>query len=95
MIQEAKQTRRERRLKTTKDDVLNTEEMAEKQRAIGAGAGQAQRQVVETITRELPKIGRNEKVTIKNTISGESKSVKFKQAEPLIKSGQWVLLVKN
>ena len=81
-IQEAKQTRRKERLKTTKDDVLNTEEMAEKQRAIGAGAGQAQRQVVETITRELPKIGRNEKVTIKNTISGESKSVKFKQAEP-------------
>ena len=94
-IQEAKQTRRKERLKTTKDDVLNTEEMAEKQRAIGAGAGQAQRQVVETITRELPKIGRNEKVTIKNTISGESKSVKFKQAEPLIKSGQWVLVGKN
>ena len=94
-IQEAKQTRRKERLKTTKDDVLNTEEMAEKQRAIGAGAGQAQRQVVETITRELPKIGRNEKVTIKNTVSGESKSVKFKQAEPLIKSGQWVLVGKN
>ena len=94
-IQEAKQTRRKERLKTTKDDVLNTEEMAEKQRAIGAGAGQAQRQVVETITRELPKIGRNEKVTIKNTVSGESKSIKFKQAEPLIKSGQWVLVGKN
>ena len=94
-IQEAKQTRKKQNLKTTKDDVLNTEEMAEKQRAIGAGAGRAPRQVVETITRELPKIGRNDKVTIKNTVSGESKNVKFKQAEPLIKSGQWVLVGKN
>lgn len=94
-IQEAKQTRRKENLKTTKDDVLNTEEMAEKQRAIGAGAGQAQRQVPETITRELPKIGRNEKVSIKNTISGENKTLKYKQAEPLIKSGKWVLVGKN
>ena len=94
-IQEAKQTRKKQNLKTTKDDVLNTEEMAEKQRAIGAGAGRAPRQVVETITRELPKIGRNDKVTIKNTVSGESKNVKFKQAEPLIKNGQWVLVGKN
>ena len=94
-IQEAKQTHKKQNLKTTKDDVLNTEEMAEKQRAIGAGAGRAPRQVVETITRELPKIGRNDKVTIKNTVSGESKNVKFKQAEPLIKSGQWVLVGKN
>ena len=94
-IQEAKQTRKKQNLKTTKDDVLNTEEMAEKQRAIGAGAGRAPRQVIETITRELPKIGRNDKVTIKNTVSGESKNVKFKQAEPLIKSGQWVLVGKN
>ena len=37
-IQEAKQTTKKQNLKTTKDDVLN-EEMAEKQRAIGAGVG--------------------------------------------------------
>ena len=94
-IQEAKQTRRKENLKTTKDDVLNTEELAAKQRAIGAGASAQQRQPIETITREMPKIGRNDRVTIKNTVSGESKTLKFKQAEPLIKSGQWVLMSEN
>ena len=94
-IQEAKQRRRKDNLKTTKDDVLNTEELAAKQRAIGAGASAPQRQTVETITREMPKIGRNDRVSIKNTVTGENKSLKFKQAEPLIKSGQWVLVEKN
>ncbi len=37
------------------------------------------------------KIGRNEKVEIRNLQNGETKTVKFKQAEPLVKSGQWVI----
>ena len=94
-IKEAKRPGRKDNLKTSKDDVLNTEELAAKQRAVGAGASAPQRQTVETITRELPKIGRNEQVNIKNAVTGESKIVKFKQAEPLIKSGQWVLVGKN
>ena len=94
-IQEAKTSRSKDKLKTTKDSVLNSEELAEKQRAIGAGAGGQQRQVVETITRELPKIGRNDRVTIKNTITGENKTVKFKQAEPLLAKGEWVFVEKN
>ena len=40
----------------------------------------------------MPKIGRNERVTIKNVMSGESKVVKFKQAEPLIDKGEWVIV---
>ena len=47
--------------------------------------------IVETIVREMPKIGRNEKVVIKNISTGETRTVKFKQAEPLIKKGEWVL----
>jgi preprotein translocase subunit SecA len=43
----------------------------------------------------LPKIGRNDLVNIKHTITGESKTIKFKQAEPLLRSGQWVLVGKN
>ena len=39
----------------------------------------------------MPKIGRNEKVVIKNISTGETRTVKFKQAEPLIKKGEWVL----
>jgi len=94
-IKEAKRQGRKDNLKTSKDDVLNTEELAAKQRAVGAGASAPQRQTVETITRELPKIGRNDQVNIKNTVTGENKTLKFKQAEPLIRSGQWVLVGKN
>jgi len=35
--------------------------------------------------------GRNDKVEIVNQMTGESKTVKYKQAEPLLKSGQWRL----
>ncbi len=94
-IKEAKRPGRKDNLKTSKDEVLNTEELAAKQRAVGAAASATQRQTVETITRELPKIGRNEQVKIKNTVTGESKTMKFKQAGVLIKSGQWVLVGKN
>ena len=93
-IQEAKKPQRRDKLKMSKDEVLNTEEMAAQNRAAGANAGNQRPSVVETITRELPKIGRNDKVIIKNVTSGESKTVKFKQAEPLIKAGQWVLVGK-
>lgn len=47
-------------------------------------------QVTETIIREQPKVGRNERVLIKNVMTGETKEVKFKQAIPLIDSGHWV-----
>ena len=94
-IQEAKKPSKLEKIKTSKDDILNTEEMAAKNRAIGGNAGQGRSSTVETIVRELPKIGRNDRVVIKNVQNGESKTLKFKQAEPLISSGQWVLVGKN
>jgi len=42
--------------------------------------------------REEPKIGRNDRVVIKNVMNGESKEVKFKQAIPLLEKGTWVLV---
>ena len=90
-IQEAKRPRSKEKLNISKDEVLNTEEMAQRNRQVGAGASQQQRQTIDTIVREQPKIGRNEKVTIKNVATGETKTVKFKQAEPLIKQGSWVI----
>ena len=90
-IQEAKRPRSQQKLKTSKDDVLNTEEMAQKARAVGAGVSETAKQSIETIVREKPKIGRNEKVTIKNINTGETKVLKFKQAEILIKKGEWVI----
>ena len=77
--------------RTSKDEVLNTDEMAQRNRNVGAGAGGGQRNLAETIVRERPKIGRNEKVVIRNVSSGETKTIKFKQAEPLINKGEWVI----
>jgi preprotein translocase subunit SecA len=51
-----------------------------------------EQRIVETVVREERKIGRNEKVTIKNVINGENKEVKFKQAIPLLDKGDWVLV---
>jgi len=51
-----------------------------------------QPQITETIVRTERKIGRNEKVTIKNVTNGQSKVVKFKQAIPLIQKGEWVIV---
>ncbi|PKP10967.1 MAG: preprotein translocase subunit SecA [Bacteroidetes bacterium HGW-Bacteroidetes-3] len=51
-----------------------------------------QPKIVETIVRTERKIGRNEQVTIKHVMSGENKSVKYKQAIPLIQKGDWVLV---
>jgi preprotein translocase subunit SecA len=88
-IHEDRQTRRREKFNTSKEEVLNSDEMAARSRA----AGQTQqRQAVETIVREQPKIGRNDRVVIKNVVSGENKTLKFKQAEPLLKKGQWVLV---
>jgi len=90
-IQEAKRLKSKQDFNTSKDDVLNTEELAQRNREAGTGASQGSQRTIETIVREQPKIGRNEKVTIKNVATGETKSVKFKQAEPLIKQGSWVI----
>ncbi len=86
-IQEAK-SRRKENLETKKEEIQNLDERSAQNRA----AGNTQRQeVVETIVRERPKIGRNDRVTIKHVMSGENKTLKYKQAEPLISKGDWVL----
>ncbi len=60
------------------------------------GAAQANRTqeqtVTETIVRTERKIGRNERVTIKNVTTGVNKEVKYKQAIPLINRGEWVIV---
>ena len=90
-IQNAGNIRRPKEnLQTSKAEIPNSDELASQNRAAGQTQGQRP-QITETIVRERPKIGRNERVTIKNIMSGESKTVKFKQAEPLIDKGEWVL----
>ena len=73
------------KLNLSKAAVQNTTEQAI------SNSRQQQTEPVETIVREQPKIGRNERVTIKNVMSGQEKIVKFKQAIPLLERGEWVL----
>ncbi|MDE3741930.1 preprotein translocase subunit SecA [Maribacter polysaccharolyticus] len=90
-IQNAGNIRRPKEnIQTSKEEIPNSDELAAQNRAVGQSQGQRP-QITETIVRERPKIGRNERVTIKNVMSGESKTVKYKQAEPLIDKGEWVL----
>ena len=76
------------KLNLSKAAVQNTTEQAI------SNSRQQPTEPVETIVREQPKIGRNERVSIKNVMSGQEKVVKFKQAIPLIERGEWVL-IKN
>lgn len=89
-ISEAHEQQREQ-LDLRKDEVQNSTQQA----FSNARQQQTQeQQVVETVVREQPKIGRNERITIKNVMSGEEKVVKYKQAIPLIEQGTWVLYNK-
>ena len=91
-IQEARKTPTKQNYKTSKDEVLNSDELAERNRKVGASVSQQQREPVETIVRERPKIGRNEKVKVKNIKTGEMKTIKFKKAEILVKNGEWIII---
>ena len=89
-ISEAREQKREK-LDLRKDEVQNST-----QQAFNNARNQQtqEQQIIETVVREQPKIGRNERVTIKNVMSGEEKDVKYKQAIPLIEQGTWVLYNK-
>lgn len=89
-IREAQLTSPKEKLSEQKEEIQNMDERAEVSRAAGNTQPQRQ-QVTETIVRERPKIGRNDKVTIKHVMSGENKTLKYKQAIPLIQKGEWVL----
>ena len=86
-VQEAG-SRKPLKVNTSKDEIPNTEELRQRNRAI---TNRQQNSPVETIVRTKPKVGRNDKVTIKNIKNGESKTLKYKHAEKLIESGNWVI----
>ncbi|MAZ36665.1 MAG: preprotein translocase subunit SecA [Crocinitomicaceae bacterium] len=52
----------------------------------------AQRQEKREPVRVEKKINRNDKVDIQHVMSGEKKTLKYKQAEPLIGTGEWVVV---
>jgi preprotein translocase subunit SecA len=97
-IQEAKEVRQKENYKTSKDEIAspvrsstsgpNIDSMSAESREVGQTQ---QRQVTETIVRNQPKINRNDTVTIRNVISGKTEEMKFKKAERLLSSGEWIL----
>ena len=89
-IQEAR-PRKVTKVNTSKEEIPNIDELSSRNKA----AGNTQTQQIETIVRDKPKIGRNDRITIKNVSTGENKEMKFKHAEPLINKGEWVISEKT
>ena len=90
-IREDRKVRRKQKLNISKEEVLNSDEIASINRKVGQMASQ-RNSYVETIVREEKKIGRNEKVTIKHLTNGEIKTLKYKLAENHLKNGDWILV---
>jgi preprotein translocase subunit SecA len=97
-IQEARQVKVKENYKTSKDEIPNSDSLAAENREAGHSSGSEQakqtqqRQVTETIVREMPKINRNDTVTIKHIMSGKTDTMKYKKAESMINSGEWVIV---
>ncbi|WP_339889153.1 preprotein translocase subunit SecA [uncultured Flavobacterium sp.] len=89
-IQEAKQERQKENYTESKEST-EINDSADANRQAGQNASQ-QRQVTETIVRDTPKINRNDTVTIKHVMSGKTETMKFKKAESMLTSGEWVLV---
>jgi preprotein translocase subunit SecA len=86
--QEIHEARSEDRPREQYTESRNENEVAES----NAQAQEAQPQRTETVVREMPKINRNDTVTIKHILSGKTESMKYKKAESMIATGEWVLV---
>lgn len=85
-IEEAKEVRQKEDYKLSKDEIPNSE-------SINREAGETQQHhVTETIVRDMPKINRNDTVTIKQVATGKTESMKYKKAENLLSTGEWVIV---
>lgn len=89
-IQEAKQVTKKSNYTESKD-TADSDDLAQANREAGNQA-QQRPTVTETIVRDQPKINRNDNVTIKNVMSGKSETMKYKKAEALLASGEYVLV---
>jgi preprotein translocase subunit SecA len=86
-IQEAREVKRNDNYTESRNEIESSE------KANREASQSAQRpQVTETIVREQPKINRNDNVTIKHVMSGKTETMKYKKAESLLTSGEWVIV---
>lgn len=87
-IQKAKQ-QREEKVETNRGGI---DDLTENQRVQQQVADQNQDWQNQKLTpRYVMKIGRNEVVKVRNVQTGRIEQMKYKKAEPLIDSGEWVL----
>jgi preprotein translocase subunit SecA len=87
-IQEARQVREKQNYTESKDEI----ESSESANREASQAASQRPQVTETIVRDAPKINRNDNVTIKHVMSGKTETMKYKKAESMIASGEWVIV---
>tara|TARA_B100000795_G_scaffold139132_1_gene104077 strand:- start:4441 stop:7803 length:3363 start_codon:yes stop_codon:yes gene_type:complete len=90
-IREDRKVRRQQKLNVSKEEVLNSDEIASVNKKAGQMASQSNN-YVETVVRDVKKIGRNEKVSIKHITNGEIKTLKYKVAENHLRNGDWILI---
>ena len=86
-IQEARQVKQKQNYTESKDEIQSSESANRE-----ASHSQQRPQVTETIVRDQPKINRNDSVTIKHVMSGKTETMKFKKAENMLASGEWILV---
>ena len=79
------------KLNTSKEEIPNSDQLREQNRVV---TNRSSNQQVETIVRSQPKVGRNDRVNIKNVKTGDIKELKYKHAENLISSGEWIITNK-
>ncbi len=89
-VKEALTSQRRQNYRESKDQSLNSQQLAEMNRQAGSEV-QKGIEKVETFKRNTKKIGRNDVVKLTHVSSGEIKNMKYKRAIPLIESGSWVL----
>jgi len=90
-IREDRKVRRQQKLNVSKEEVLNSDEIASVNKKAGQMASQSNN-YVETVVRDVKKIGRNEKVSIKHITNGEIRTLKYKVAENHLRNGEWILI---
>ena len=81
VAREEREVKAKENYKLSKEDADNQQQNTEPQ----------QRQITDTITRETPKISRNETVFIKEIATGNMMEMKYKKAEDYLKTGKWIL----
>jgi len=91
-IQEAKEVRQTENYTATKDDVNGNDSTTDTRNGSNPTTQPQQSQVTETIKRDMPKINRNDNVTVKHIMSGKTETMKYKKAESLLTTGEWVLV---